>query len=114
MMPAKPLSGVAALLCLGLAPAALAQTLLPQQTVLLDSRQNSAAPLQSNVLQNIVFVVPNTPTQPYAGRWGWRRSPSPPPAPITILILNSQANLAAEAAEPQSCGQRCQGSLRLP
>ncbi|MFS8821594.1 hypothetical protein [Synechococcus sp. W60.2] len=115
MLPSKIIfSGLAALLSLGSAPAALAQTLLPQQTVLLDSRQNSATPLQGNVLQNIVFVVPSAPTRHFAGRWGWHSSPSPPPAPMTILILNSQANLSAEAAEPQACGQRCQGSLRLP
>jgi hypothetical protein len=113
-MLAKLFPGVAALFCLGLAPTALAQTFSAQQTVLLDSKQNSATAFQSNVLQNLVFVVPNPPTQHFAGRWGWHSSPLPPPAPITILILNSQANLSAEQVESQSCGQRCQGSLRLP
>jgi hypothetical protein len=113
-MLAKLFPAVAALFCLGLAPTALAQTFSAQQTVLLDSKQNSATALQSNVLQNLVFVVPSPPTQPFASRWGWHSSPLPPPAPITILILNSQANLSAEQVESQSCGQRCQGSLRLP
>lgn len=111
MLPTQLVAAMAALLSFGFAPAALAQIPHLEQTAL---PNDSATLLQSNVLQNIVFVVPNAPMQHYAGRWGWRSSPSPPPAPITILILNSQANLSAEAAEPQTCGQRCQGSLRLP
>ncbi|HIK21713.1 MAG TPA: hypothetical protein IGR15_11820 [Synechococcus sp. M44_DOE_062] len=109
MLPTQLLlPGVAALLGLGLAPAALAQTSHTQQTALLN--------LQSNVLQNTVLILPNAPTQQYAGSWGWRssRSLSPTPTPITVIILNSQVNLAAEEVELRSCGQRCRGSLRLP
>lgn len=107
------LPGVAALLGFGFAPAVLAQTSHTQQMAILNG---NATTLQSNVLQNTVLILPNVPPQQYADSWGWRssRSLSPTPAPITVVILNSQVNLAAEEVEPRSCGQRCRGSLRLP
>ncbi|MFS8822829.1 hypothetical protein [Synechococcus sp. W60.2] len=107
------LPGVAALLGFGFAPAVLAQTSHTQQMAILNG---NATTLQSNVLQNTVLILPNVPPQQYADSWGWRSSRSlpPTPAPITVVILNSQVNLAAEAVEPRSCGQRCRGSLRLP
>lgn len=107
------LPGVAALLGFGFAPAVLAQTSHTQQMAILNG---NATTLQSNVLQNTVLILPNVPPQQYADSWGWRSSRSlpPTPAPITVVILNSQVNLAAEEVEPRSCGQRCRGSLRLP
>lgn len=107
------LPGVAALLGFGFAPAVLAQTSRTQQMAILNG---NATTLQSNVLQNTVLILPNVPPQQYADSWGWRSSRSlpPTPAPITVVILNSQVNLAAEEVEPRSCGQRCRGSLRLP
>lgn len=107
------LPGVAALLGFGFAPAVLAQTSHTQQMAILNG---NATTLQSNVLQNTVLILPNVPPQQYADSWGWRSSRSlpPTPAPITVIILNSQVNLAAEEVEPRSCGQRCRGSLRLP
>jgi hypothetical protein len=107
------LPGVAALLGFGFAPAVLAQTSHTQQMAILNG---NATTLQSNVLQNTVLILPNVPPQQYADSWGWRSSRSlpPTPAPITVVILNSQVNLAAEEVEPRPCGQRCRGSLRLP
>jgi hypothetical protein len=80
-MLAKLFPAVAALFCLGLAPTALAQTFSAQQTVLLDSKQNSATPFQSNVLQNLVFVVPNPPMRPFASRWVGTAAPHRPLLP---------------------------------
>lgn len=89
------LPGVAALLGFGFAPAVLAQTSHTQQMAILNG---NATTLQSNVLQNTVLILPNVPPQQYADSWGWRSSRSlpPTPAPITVVILNSQVNLAAE------------------
>ena len=113
MLPTQLVAAMAALLSFGFAPAALAQIPHPEQTAL---PNDSTTLLQSNVLQNTVLILPNVPTRPYAGRWGWRSSRSLPPTPsfITVVILNSQVNLAAEEAKPRPCGQRCTGSLRLP
>lgn len=114
-LPAKPLSGIVALLALGFAPAALAQTPPPQQTVILDSSATTVntGPGNATTIQNNIVIVPSAPAPRRSGSWGLSGSrssrPTPSPTPILIIIVNE-----TQEPLPEPCRGHCRGSLRLP
>ena len=127
---AQRLFGVAILLSLCMGSAAQAQTAIPQQTLILNSRvAMNRSSGHATTTQNTVLIVPivlDVPVQAvgrYSGRWGLSTRNSFDPAllsaPITIIVntVNNTVNEASDdhpaEPKPQPCRGRCSGYLPL-
>ncbi|MCJ2543933.1 hypothetical protein [Thermostichus vulcanus] len=123
MLSAQRIFGAAALLslCIGIGSAAQAQTVIPQQKVILNSNATTVNSGSGNAttIQNNLLIVPNAPAPRRSGSWGLSgrgsSRPTPPPTSITVIFVNQVINGPVETQPtPDPCQQGRCSSYILP